>query len=63
LGGDWALTRYLESILYGVTALDGVTFAAMPVAMAAIAIAAAFVILWRRCARSRGNDAQRRRQN
>jgi predicted permease len=42
-GGAWALTRYLTSMLYGVTALDGVTFATMPVVLAAIAIAASFV--------------------
>ena len=31
LGGAWALTRYLKSMLYGVTVLDGATFAIMPV--------------------------------
>ena len=39
LSGAWALTRYLESMLYGVTALDGATFAVMPVVLLALAIA------------------------
>jgi putative ABC transport system permease protein len=43
MAGAWALTRYLHSMLYGVTALDGPTFAAMPVLLAAIALAASFV--------------------
>ena len=43
LGGAWGLTRYLKSMLYGVTALDGATFAAMPVVLIAIAAAAAFI--------------------
>ena len=40
LAGAWGLTRYLHSLLYGVTALDGMTFVAMPVLLGAIAIAA-----------------------
>jgi len=43
LGGAWALTRYLRSMLYGVTALDGTTFAVMPVVLVALAIASAVV--------------------
>jgi ABC-type lipoprotein release transport system permease subunit len=43
LGGAWALTRYLKSMLYGVTPLDGWTFITMPVLLAAIAITASFV--------------------
>lgn len=43
LGGAWGLTRYLKSMLYGVTALDAETFAAMPLALIAIAAAAAFL--------------------
>jgi len=50
LAGGWALTRYLGSMLYGVTTLDGATFASMPVVLAALAIAAA-VIPARRAAR------------
>ena len=47
LGGAWALTRYLESMLYGVTALDGATFAVMPVVLIALAIASSIVPAWR----------------
>ena len=47
LGGAWWLTRYLQSMLYGVTALDGVTFATMPVVLATLAIAASFAPAWR----------------
>jgi putative ABC transport system permease protein len=43
LSGAWALTRYLHSMLYGVTALDNATCAVMAVALAAIAITASFV--------------------
>jgi putative ABC transport system permease protein len=46
LVGAWALTRYLQSMLYGVTALDSWTFVIMPVALAAMAIAASFVPAW-----------------
>ena len=41
--GAWGLSRYLRSMLYGVTVLDSFTFAIMPVVLAAIAIAAALV--------------------
>ncbi|HKX00475.1 MAG TPA: ABC transporter permease [Bryobacteraceae bacterium] len=50
LGGAWALTRYLKSMLYGVAALDTATFAVMPVVLIAIA-AAASLIPARRAAR------------
>jgi putative ABC transport system permease protein len=43
LFGAWALSRYLKSMLYGVTALDGLTFAIMPVVLAGITIAASLV--------------------
>jgi putative ABC transport system permease protein len=43
LGGAWALTRYLHSMLYGVTALDNATCAIMAFVLAAIAIAASFI--------------------
>jgi len=43
IGGAWALTRYLHSMLYGVTALDNATCAIMAVVLAAIAITASFV--------------------
>jgi putative ABC transport system permease protein len=41
LGGAWALTRYVKSMLYGVTALDPVSFALAPVVLGAIVLAAA----------------------
>jgi putative ABC transport system permease protein len=47
LGCAWALTRYLESMLYGVTALDGTTFAIMPVVLVALAITASLMPAWR----------------
>jgi len=43
LGGAWALTRYLHSMLYGVTALDNATCAIMAAVLAIIAITASFV--------------------
>ncbi len=43
LGAAWALTRYLTAMLYGVTPLDTVSFATMPILLAAIAMAASFV--------------------
>jgi len=43
LGGAWGLTRYLKSMLYGVTPLDGPTLAAMPLLLVGIALAASFV--------------------
>jgi putative ABC transport system permease protein len=43
LAGAWALTRYLKTMLYGVSEVDSLTFAAMPVALALIAALAAFI--------------------
>ncbi len=43
LAGAWGLTRYLQSMLYGVTALDGATFAVMPVVLLVLAITASVV--------------------
>jgi putative ABC transport system permease protein len=40
LGGAWALTRYIKTLLYGVTVLDPVTFTATPVLLALIVLAA-----------------------
>jgi len=47
LGGAWALTRYLQSMLYGVTALDGATFVVMPVVLMLLAIASSALPAWR----------------
>jgi putative ABC transport system permease protein len=43
IAGAWALTRYLESMLYGVSALDGPTFAVAAALLSGIAIAASLV--------------------
>ena len=42
LGGAWALTRYLKSMLYGVTALDSVTFTITPLVLVLVVLAASF---------------------
>jgi len=47
LGGAWALTRYLQSMLYEVTALDGMTFTVMPVVLVMLAIASSILPAWR----------------
>ena len=36
LGGAWALTRYIKSLLYGITELDSVTFTVTPVVLALV---------------------------
>src|SRR5262249_25073224 len=43
LGGAFALTRLMNSLLFGVSATDVTTFAVIPVVLAAIALAATFV--------------------
>ena len=40
LGGAWALTRYLKTMLYGVTALDAPTLAVAPAVLAATVVLA-----------------------
>ena len=40
LGGAWALTRYIRSMLYGVTELDATTFSLAPVMLATIVLIA-----------------------
>jgi len=47
LAGAWALTRYVKSMLYGVTALDPSTFAIAPLALLVVVVAAAFGPAWR----------------
>jgi len=41
LGGAWAVTRYIRSMLYGVSELDPTTFAITSVLLAAIVLIAA----------------------
>jgi ABC-type antimicrobial peptide transport system permease subunit len=43
LAGAAATTRYLEAMLFGVSPLDGVTFVAASIVLAAIAALAAFI--------------------
>jgi putative ABC transport system permease protein len=40
LGGGWALTRYIRSLLYGVNELDPATFLLMPALLVVIVIVA-----------------------
>ena len=42
LGGAWALTRYIRSMLYGVSDLDAATFVLTPLLLAAIVLIASF---------------------
>ncbi len=42
LAGAWGVTRYLKSMLYGVTPFDPVSFTATPLLLAVIAFAASF---------------------
>jgi putative ABC transport system permease protein len=41
--GALGLTRYLEGMLYGITALDGATYAAVAAAFAAVALFASYI--------------------
>ena len=43
VGGAWALTRYLKTMLYGVTTVDAATFAVAPMALIIVAVAASMV--------------------
>jgi putative ABC transport system permease protein len=43
VAGAWGLTRYLAAMLYGVTPLDGVTFAAAALVLVAVAMAASLL--------------------
>ena len=43
VAGAWGLTRFLGSMLYGVTVLDGVTFSAAALVLVAVAMAASLM--------------------
>ncbi len=43
LAGAWSLSRFLESLLFGVTARDAVSFAAGPVVLAVVAMLACYL--------------------
>jgi predicted permease len=43
VAGAWGLTRYLGAMLYGVTAVDGVTFSAAALLLVAVAMAASLL--------------------
>jgi putative ABC transport system permease protein len=43
LAGAYGLTRFITAFLYGTTATDGLTFAVVPVLLAAVAIVASYI--------------------
>ena len=43
MAGAWALTRYLKTMLYGVTTLDAATFALAPLLLLLVALAASLI--------------------
>ena len=43
VAGAWALTRLITGLLYGVTATDPLTFAAVPLLLAVVAVIASLV--------------------
>jgi ABC-type antimicrobial peptide transport system permease subunit len=47
LAGSWWLTRLLSSLLFGVTASDPVTFAAVSILLVVVAILASSIPAWR----------------
>jgi ABC-type antimicrobial peptide transport system permease subunit len=47
LAGAFALTRVMESLLFGVSSTDGLTFAGVAVFLAAVALLASYVPGWR----------------
>jgi len=47
LAGAYALTRLIESLLFGVTPKDPFTFAAVAVLLAVVALIACYIPAWR----------------
>jgi predicted permease len=47
LGGAFAVTRFLSTLLYGVSATDAMTFAGTPLLLAAVAFIACFIPAYR----------------
>jgi ABC-type antimicrobial peptide transport system permease subunit len=47
LAGAYALTRLIESLLFGVTPKDPFTFAAVAVLLAVVALMACYIPAWR----------------
>jgi len=43
LAGAWALTQFLERLLYGVKPLDAVTFSVMPLVLMLVAVGASLI--------------------
>ncbi len=43
IAGALALTRFLATLLYGVTPTDGATFAAIPLLLTAVALVACYL--------------------
>jgi predicted permease len=43
IAGAWGLTRYLTAMLYGITAMDGITFSAAAVVLVGVALAASIL--------------------
>ncbi len=47
IAGAFAVTRLMQSMLFGVTATDTTTFLAAPLVLAAVAVVACFLPAWR----------------
>jgi putative ABC transport system permease protein len=47
VGGAYALTQYMQSLLFGISPTDVMTFLAAPAMLAAVALIACFIPAWR----------------